>query len=189
MSIELFTVGHSNLSGDQFVALLEQHGIELLIDIRRFPGSRAFPQFHQEALSRLLGRHGIKYRWMEELGGRRPKQHLPDPELNAGLRNASFRNYGDYMQTSAFQAGLSELIEAASQQRTAIMCSEAVYWRCHRRLVSDAIVARGGTVQHLFSGGEMRPHQLTPGARISGNTVTYPAEPSLFERVADSSGE
>lgn len=181
MDIALFTIGHSNLTGARFVELLKQHEIELLVDIRRFPGSRSFPQFHQEALARTLAEQDIEYRWFELLGGRRPRQHLDNPELNAGLRNASFRNYGDYMQTAAFQEGLSALTAATTGKRTAIMCSESVYWRCHRRLVSDAVVAQGGSVQHIFSDGKLRPHLLTPGAYIHDGRVTYPGEPGLFD--------
>jgi len=180
--MELLTIGHSNMEIEEFVTLLQQNSIKALADIRRFPGSRSFPQFQQSALSQSLENVAIEYCWLEALGGRRPKQHLKNPDLNAGLRNVSFRNYGDYMQTAAFRAGLEELLSLAMEFRTAMMCAESVYWRCHRRLVSDALVARGESVFHIFPDGKVRAHQLTPGAKIFRKRVTYPGPPTLFDK-------
>jgi len=176
-STELLTIGHSNLPLETLIELLQQHQVEVLADIRRFPGSRTFPQFNQTTFAAALQAAGIEYRCIEKLGGRRPLQHLKNPSLNIGLHNASFRNYGDYMQTPAFREGFAELMEIVHAHRTAIMCSESVYWRCHRRLVSDYATAAGLTVQHIFSNGTLRPHQLTAGALLKRKRVTYPGLP------------
>jgi len=176
-SLEFLTIGHSNLALETLIGLLQQHQVEVLVDIRRFPGSRTFPQFNQVTFSAALQAAGIAYCWIEQLGGRRPLQHLKNPSLNLGLRNASFRNYGDYMQTPAFREGFAELMEIVRAHRAVIMCSESVYWRCHRRLVSDYAIAAGLTVQHIFSNGTLRPHQLTAGALIKRKRVTYPGLP------------
>ncbi len=153
----VFTIGHSNHSGDNFFERLRQHGIAALVDIRRFPSSRAFPHFNRDELSTALQANDIEYRWLQELGGRQPKRkHFDSP--NWGLRNDSFRNYADYMLTDQFRAGMNALSEIARAKRTAIMCAESVFWRCHRRLVSDFVLASGGTVQHIFPNGEVKPH-------------------------------
>jgi uncharacterized protein (DUF488 family) len=180
MHVELWTIGHSNHPIEKFLDLLEQQQIKLLVDIRRFPGSRAFPQFNQEALAASLRGRGIEYQWLERLGGRRSKSKSGAPSPNTGLRNASFRNYADYMLTNDFHRGIDELVELASSQKTAIMCSESVFWRCHRRLVSDYVVANGGSVQHIFPNGTVKPHSMTREAEVHEGTVTYPAE-TLFQ--------
>lgn len=174
MSTRLLTIGHSTLSAKEFLNLLEKNGVRCLADIRRFPGSRKFPHFNRDQLERSLPHSGIEYRWLERLGGRRGKQKRTDSP-NMGLRNESFRNYADYMATPEFKAGISELLDLARTKPTAYMCSEAVYWRCHRRLVSDYLVANGFEVLHLMSTGRPRPHELTPGAVIKDGQVTYPA--------------
>lgn len=179
-SLELFTVGHSNQSPAELLTLLARHQIEALVDIRRFPGSRKYPRFNREELSTVLKEHGIDYHWIEELGGRRPHRRDHDSP-NRGLRNASFRNYADYMATPEFRAGIGKLSGIAATHRTAIMCAEAVFWRCHRRLVSDFLVAQGGTVQHIFPSGEAKPHNLTSEARAEAGSVTYPGPPTLFD--------
>ncbi len=173
MPPQLFTIGHSTHSLDRFLALLAQHGIEALIDIRRFPGSRKFPHFNQHNLASTLLKAEIEYRWVEALGGRRRKQ-TNGSSNNLGLRNESFRNYADYMQTEEFRAGVQQLLAVASGKPTAFMCSESVFWRCHRRLVSDFLLANGITVQHIMSTGELRPHTLTEGARVEAGELTYP---------------
>lgn len=179
-AIQLFTIGHSNHSLEQLLELLSQHGIEALVDIRRFPSSRTFPQFNREQLSAALRRSSIEYRWLEALGGRRPKRkNFVSP--NTGLRNESFRNYADYMLTDEFVQGMNTLSEIAGAKRTAIMCAESVFWRCHRRLVSDFVLANGGTVQHIFPNGELRPHELTAGARVVEGAVAYPGQKMLFD--------
>ncbi len=178
-SQQLFTIGHSNLSLDRFLGLLAQHQIEALVDIRRFPSSRKFPHFNRENLAAALQDAGIDYLWREGLGGRR---HKNGDSINLGLENEGFRNYADYMLTEDFRQDVKNLLEIASSKRTALMCAESVYWRCHRRLVSDFLLANGITVQHIFPSGALRPHQPTPGARIEAGQVTYPAaQPSLFE--------
>lgn len=178
--IELFTIGHSNHSTEQFVDLLQSHQAEALIDIRRFPGSRKLPHFNRELLSAALKKSGIDYEWIEALGGRRPRRKGFDSP-NSGLRNDSFRNYADYMLTDEFLIGMNKLKEIAGAKRTAIMCAESVFWRCHRRLVSDFVVANGGTVQHIFSTGEAKPHSLTAEARVEDGILSYPGEKMLFD--------
>jgi uncharacterized protein (DUF488 family) len=174
----IFTIGHSNHPLDRFLALLAQHQVEALADIRRFPGSRKHPHFHRDNLAAALPKSGVEYRWLEALGGRRHKQRAES--LNLGLENKSFRNYADYMLTDEFREGVKQLLEIARQKRTAIMCAEGLFWQCHRRLVSDFLVANGVTVQHIMPSGELRPHTLTSGAVIDSGRVTYPGERSLF---------
>lgn len=178
--INLFTIGHSNHSTGQLVDLLQRHQMKSLVDIRRFPGSRSFPQFNRETLSAALEEHGIDYQWIEALGGRRPKRKdFVSP--NTGLRNDSFRNYADFMLTDEFRLGMRRLEDIARAKRTAILCAESVFWRCHRRLVSDFVMANGGTVLHIFPNGEVRPHALTGGARVDHGAVTYPGQKTLFD--------
>lgn len=173
----VFSIGHSTRSFDAFVDLLREFGIETLADVRSFPGSRRFPHFGRDHFERELPRRGIHYVWLKSLGGRR-KADGGGPSPNEGLRNRSFRNYADYMGTAEFAAGMDELLTLAAAGRTAIMCAEAVYWRCHRRLVSDALLARGITVQHIMDSGQLRPHRLTESGRIRDGGVIYP--PPLF---------
>lgn len=176
MQPELFTIGHSTHSLEEFLALLARHDIEALADIRRFPGSRKYPHFNADQLGPALQRVGIEYRWLEALGGRRGKQRdASDGVLrNGGLRNESFRNYADYMASEEFQAGLEQLLELARQKRTAYMCSEGLFWRCHRRLVSDLLLARGYSVQHIMPAGKLQGHALTQEARVDDAAVSYP---------------
>ena len=174
----LLTIGQSNHPLDHFLALLVRHGVEALVDIRRFPGSRKHPHFSRDSLAAALQEAGIEYHWLEALGGRRPKRRDESPNL--GLENQSLRNYADYMLTDEFRQGVEKLLEIARQKRTAIMCAEGLFWQCHRRLVSDFLVANGVTVQHIMPTGELRPHKLTGGAVIEGRQVTYPGEKSLF---------
>lgn len=173
MSPQLFSIGHSTHPLDRFLALLSQHGIEVLADIRRFPGSRKFPQFNQDNLASNLLKAGIEYRWLESLGGRRRKQ-ANGSFNNLGLRNESFRNYADYMLTDEFRAGVDQLLAIGRRKLTAFMCSESVFWRCHRRLVSDFLNVYGITVQHIMPSGELRLHTLTKGARVEAGELTYP---------------
>src|SRR5262245_13835185 len=135
MSGELFTIGHSTHSIDEFLALLASHGIRVLADIRRFPGSKRLPQFNQGKLVSALKDAGVEYHWIESLGGRRDKGTANS--VNLGLRNESFRNYADYMATEEFRHGIEQLFAVAARKPTAFMCSEGVFWRCHRRLVAD----------------------------------------------------
>lgn len=172
MSLPLLTIGHSTHTIDSFLSLLGQHGIQVLADIRRFPGSRKFPHFNRENLAAILPVAGIEYHWLEALGGRR---NAPGGKSsNLGLRNESFRNYADYMRTPEFRQGMDQLLALAATKRTAYMCSESVFWRCHRRLVSDYLLMKGYTVQHIMPSGQLRPHTLTEGAKIGAEEVTYP---------------
>jgi uncharacterized protein (DUF488 family) len=185
MPFPLFTIGHSTHPLDGFLRLLARHGIEALADIRRFPGSRKYPHFNRDGLASALPQAGVEYRWFEALGGRR-KGSGGSPR-NLGLRNESFRNYADYMATEEFQVAAGGMLELARQKRSAFMCSEGLFWRCHRRLVSDYLLARSIAVQHIMPDGDLRPHSLTPGARIDdGGDGSYPPPqagqtPTLFE--------
>jgi uncharacterized protein (DUF488 family) len=174
----VLTIGHSNHPLDRFLALLAQHEVEALVDIRRSPGSRKHPHFSRDNLAVALPKSGVAYHWLEALGGRRPKQRDESP--NRGLENKSFRNYADYMLTGEFREGVEKLLAVARQKRTTIMCAEGLFWQCHRRLVSDFLAANGVTVQHIMPTGELRPHKPTSGAVIEGGRVTYPGEKSLF---------
>jgi uncharacterized protein (DUF488 family) len=173
----LWTVGHSTRPIDELLEILQAGGIKLLADVRQFPGSRRHPQFNQEALAASLNEAVIEYRHFVDLGGRRHKR-LPDSP-NTAWRVESFNAYADYMQSAAFLAALDELMQAALQQPTAVMCSEALPQRCHRRLISDALVARGWQVRHLLTPKRIEDHQLTPFAHVEGTAVTYPAN-TLF---------
>lgn len=177
MPLELYTIGHSTHSLHGFLSLLTRNDIGLIADIRRFPGSRKFPHFNRESLASSLPEAGIRYSWMELLGGRRGKSSK-ESSLNLGLRNESFRNYADYMATEPFRDGVGKLLQVARQTRTAFMCSESVFWRCHRRLVSDYLLANGISVQHIMPSGDLRPHVLTTGAKVTDGEVTYPAQES-----------
>lgn len=174
----IFTVGHSTLPIERFIELLRLYGIERLVDIRTMPGSRHNPQFGSDALAGSLKAARIEYVHMEALGGlRRARKDSP----NAGWRNKSFRGYADYMQTAAFADAVDALIRLSEQKRTAIMCAEAVPWRCHRSLVADALDVRGVPVIEILSATSYRSHKLTPFARVDGTSITYPPEqPNLL---------
>ena len=182
MPLELFTIGHSTHPLERFLALLVQHRIELVADIRRFPGSRKFPHFNRESLASALSDGGIDYCWIEALGGRRHNKGGVQSE-NLGLRNESFRNYADYMRSDEFRKGLEQLLENAQHKRAAFMCSESLFWRCHRRLVSDYLLAKGITVQHIMPSGELHTHTLTDGARVEEGEVTYPLAEDIAATV------
>jgi uncharacterized protein (DUF488 family) len=169
----LFTVGHSNRSWEEFVTLLTSHEIAAVADVRRFPGSRRLPQFNDANLAQALPKCGIAYLPFPALGGRRK----PNPDsINTGWRNDSFRAYADYMQTAEFTTALDELTQAASRRATAVMCAEAVPWRCHRSLIADAMIIRGWRVLDVMSPTSAKPHKLTPFARVDGTRITYPPE-------------
>lgn len=178
--LTVFTVGHSNHPFARFLELLTQHRIELLADIRRFPSSRKHPHFNGESLAASLGAEKIRYEWIEALGGRRPALS-ESASPNQGLRNQSFRNFADYMLTPEFQHGIDRLLADAAKSHTAIMCAEGLWWQCHRRLVSDYLVANGLAVEHIFPNGQTKPHVLTPEAQTAAGRVTYPAPRTLFE--------
>lgn len=168
----IFTIGHSTRSLEELIAALHEHGIKLLVDIRSFPMSRRLPWFNREWLEQELPKHGIQYRWMQDLGGRRKKQMEISP--NTALRNDSFRNYADYMLTKPFKAAIAELIRLAHQEPTAIMCAERVYFRCHRMLVSDWLAAHDHEVLHIDATGPVKLHKLMGEARLRGEDVVYP---------------
>lgn len=170
----IWTIGHSNRSIDEFIALLAGEEIQLVADIRRFPASRAHPQFNAEPLAAALKQREIDYQQFAGLGGRRSTRLADSP--NTAWRVDSFNRYADYMTTVDFAAALAELISAAAKRRTAVMCSEAVPWRCHRRLVADALIVRGWDVCDIISGGPAKPHALTPFAHVANGTLTYPSE-------------
>lgn len=167
----IFTVGHSTRPIEEFVALLQANGVEQLIDIRTVPRSRRNPQFNRDALPEPLARAGIDYLHLPELGGLR---HPRPDSRNGAWRNDSFRGYADYMQTPEFSAAIEKLIELGSRKQTAVMCAEAVPWRCHRSLVGDALVARGIAVEDIIGSGRRQAHKVTPFAQIDGTRVWYP---------------
>jgi len=178
----IWTVGHSNRSWEEFAALLREHSIETLCDVRSWPGSRKYPHFERAALERLLGDEGIAYRWMgAPLGGRRRKG-LGPASPNKAIASVGFRNYADHMLSGEFRAALDELIALASASRTAVMCAEAVPERCHRRFLADALSARGVRVVHIVGRGRWREHRPTPGAFFAGESVTYPAQGDFLEK-------
>ncbi len=167
----IYTVGHSTRTIDEFIELLKHYGIQQLVDIRTVPRSRKNPQFNRDELERVIPEAGINYEHVKDLGGlRKPLKESP----NAGWRNDSFRGFADYMQTPDFERGLEHLIEIAASRVTAIMCAEAVPWRCHRSLVADALSVRGTDVIEIFDERKSQPHKLTAFAHVEGKTVTYP---------------
>lgn len=174
----IFTVGHSTHAVEHFIAILQAYGIQVLADVRTVPRSRFNPQFNSQELANSLQQEGIAYVAMPGLGGLR---HARKDSPNTAWRNASFRGYADYMQTDAFDEALETLVALRERGRVAIMCAEAVPWRCHRSLIADALNVRGVPVIEILSETSRRPHKLTPFVRIDGNRLTYPPEqPSLI---------
>lgn len=174
----VFTIGHSTRPIDDFIRLLHSHGVTRIVDVRTMPRSRFNPQFDVAQLPHLLADAGIHYSHLPGLGGlRRARPDSP----NTGWRNKSFRGYADYIQSADFTRALDEAIALARHERVALMCAEAVPWRCHRSLIADALLARGIAVLEISSATRARPHALTPFARVNGTDVTYPA---VEERTA-----
>lgn len=172
----VWTIGHSTRSLPEFVGLLEAHGIECLADVRRHRGSRAYPHFNADALARSLPDARIHYQPFLDLGGRR----AASPASRNGVwRNASFRGYADFMETDAFEAALWRLCEQARRRRTVLMCSEAVWWRCHRALISDALKAKGATVLHIMDTGKAVQHPYTGPARVENGVLHYHDGPEV----------
>lgn len=167
----LYTIGHSTRTLDEFLSALKAHRIEMLVDIRAFPMSRRLPHFNRESLESELPKRGIHYAWMKALGGYRKATRKDSP--NTALRNASFRNYADYTLTPEFEQAMGDLLRLAEQSRTAFMCAERVYFRCHRMIVSDWLVAHGHEVLHIDAEGPTRPHTLTAEARMVDGRMIY----------------
>ena len=178
----IFTIGHSNRTIEDFIELLKTHRLEQVIDIRTIPRSRHNPQFNSDALAESLSKHNIAYIHLAKLGGLR---HARADSTNLAWRNSSFRGFADYMETEEFEDGLDHALALAREKRSALMCAEAVPWRCHRSLVSDALTARHITVKHIVSASTPKPHSITSFARITNGHVTYPASEPLFENNSD----
>jgi uncharacterized protein (DUF488 family) len=174
----IYTIGHSTRTFEQLVAILRSFGIRAVADVRLIPRSRRYPHFNDEYLAEQLPAHGIAYLPFKSLGGRRrPRKDSP----NTGWRNESFRGYADFTMTPPFQRALEELMHAARERPTTTMCAEAVPWRCHRSLISDALLVRGWDVLDVMGEGKANPHKLTKFGRVEGTTITYPPEePELF---------
>ncbi len=168
--LSIWTVGHSTRSLAEFLEILQAWQIEILVDVRHFPGSRRFPHFAREALGQALAAENIRYEHLVELGGRRPAR--PDSH-NVAWHNAAFRGYADYMETPAFRGGIDRLLNIARAGRTAIMCSEAVWWRCHRALIADCLKAQGVRVLHLLSASKIQEHPYTSAASLIDGRLSY----------------
>jgi uncharacterized protein (DUF488 family) len=190
--MRIWTIGHSTRGIDEFISLLKENEIKLLVDVRAFPGSKRYPHFNKDALAESLNAHGIRYEHFPELGGKRKSK--PDSR-NTAWRNASFRGYADYMETEQFQKGVERLLffarsdpesirgrngrdggEAVNPCAIAIMCAEAVWWRCHRSLIADYLKARGLEVLHILSANKVEPHPYTSASRIVNGELSYEAE-------------
>lgn len=170
-TVTVFTIGHSTHPLEEFVGILAAHAVTLLADVRTVPRSRHNPQFNRESLSSALETAGIGYIHLKGLGGLR---HTTAASPNTGWRNASFRGYADYMLTEEFATELAHLVALARGGRVAVMCAEAVPWRCHRSLIADALTVGGVTVEHITSRTHRQPHRITPFARVDGVRITYP---------------
>jgi uncharacterized protein (DUF488 family) len=174
----LYTIGHSTRAWDDFVALLAENAIACVVDVRRFAGSRRNPQYSPLEMAPALAAAGIAYLPMPEFGGRRK----PEPgSPNGAWRVAAFQGYADYMASDEFALARARLVRQAHAARTAVMCAEAVWWRCHRRLIADDFTARGWDVEHVMAPGKLQRHELNPAARLAGDTLVYPTpQPGLF---------
>jgi uncharacterized protein (DUF488 family) len=168
--LSVWTIGHSTLAIEDFIHLLERCEIQALVDVRSFPGSRRYPQFNKDNLQSSLPANRIEYVHLPELGGRRRAR--PD-SINVSWRNESFRGYADYMETAGFELGISKLLDIAEHRRTAIMCAESLWWRCHRSLISDFLKVKGIEVIHIIAGGKAEPHPYTSAARIVDGELSY----------------
>jgi uncharacterized protein (DUF488 family) len=174
----VWTLGHSTRTLDELVALARGHGITLIADVRKIPRSRRHPQFNADALARTLPDAGLAYLPVPGLGGLRTPR---TQSINTAWRNPSFRAYADYMQTDEFAAHLDALVRRDKDDAIAIMCAEALWWRCHRSLIADAVVARGMAVRHILSADRAEPHVLRSWGRVEGTRVFYPGPPTLFD--------
>ncbi len=173
-----FTIGHSTRSIEEFVALLRAAGVKLVVDVRTVPRSRTNPQFNRDVLPASLSPHGVAYEHLPELGGLRGPQRDISPETNAFWENASFHNYADYAMSEEFHSGVEKLRALGHDARSAVMCAEAVWWRCHRRIIADYLVAAGEEVWHILGPGHIEPARMTPAAGLGpAGALTYPAAP------------
>ena len=189
MSNPFFTIGHSTRPTEEFVALLEAAEVELVVDVRTVPRSRANPQFNRDVLPGSLGAHGVAYKHLPEFGGLRGTQPGVSPEVNAFWDNASFHNYADYAMSEDFRLNLRNLRELGHAARLSVMCAEAVWWRCHRRIIADYLIAAGEVVFHILGPRHIEQAHLTPAARAGPNgLLTYPKE-DLLSRAARESPE
>ena len=168
--VTVFTVGHSTRSEEEFVKILKAHGVEVLVDVRTFPGSRRYPQFNRAELSESLAKAGIEYKHEPRLGGRKAPRA---DSHNTAWRNPQFRGYADHMETEVFRKGVEDLLELASGARVVVMCAEAVWWRCHRGLLADYLKANGHTVLHILDEKKIEEHPFTPAARIVDGLLSY----------------
>lgn len=176
-TLRIFTIGHSNVSIEQFVSLLKEYRICLVADVRRYPSSQKFPHFNRQLLCTLLALEDIEYLWLEALGGRRHTEKNEE-SINIGLKSPGFRNYADHMTTDEFSLTVHKLLLVAAQRRTAIMCAEKCYWKCHRRLLADYLVAQGVEVVHVVGSGKLSAHKLTSYAVTTEAGVIYPSTES-----------
>lgn len=177
--MNVYTIGHSTRAIAEFVALLQQVAVDMVVDVRSIPRSRTNPQFNADALPGSLTAAGIAYRHLRALGGRRHRSPDAGPSLNTLWRNQAFRNYADYAATAAFRTGLNELRALIRERCCVIMCAEAVWWRCHRRIIADYLLAEGIPVAHILGHNQVKPASLTPGARrLANGTLIYPEEDS-----------
>ena len=182
MPTGIWTIGHSTRPIEEFLGLLAEACVKIVADVRSFPGSRKYPQYGKEALAETLAAHSIDYLWFQALGGRR--RASPDSP-NTAWRNASFRGYADYMSSMEFEHGLIQLLQAASKARTVIMCAEAVWWRCHRSMIADALCVRDIGVVHILDAKHRRVHPMTSPARIVRGKLSYAAVPGMSRELAD----
>jgi uncharacterized protein (DUF488 family) len=174
--VTIFTIGHSTRAIAEFVALLHRSAVDLVVDVRSIPRSRTNPQYNEDALPAALAPAGIGYRHVDALGGRRHRRKGAAASPNTLWRNDAFRNYADYAATAAFRAGLDELRTLSRDHCCAIMCAEAVWWRCHRRIIADYLLAEGSAVAHIMGPGKIDPATPTPGLRAAAEgTLVYPA--------------
>jgi len=167
----IFTIGHSTHPIERFLALLGEHRIAILADVRSFPSSRRWPQFNQSELGTSLERMRIEYLWLKRLGGRRHEPAAGSP--HTAWTHPAFRSYADYAESPDFAAGLAELTDAAGRARAAYMCAEGLWWRCHRRIISDHLLVRGWDVTHILPDGKLAAHALTPFARVADGRIIY----------------
>ena len=174
-TLPVFTIGHSTRSIPEFVDLLRAGQVEMVVDVRTIPRSRTNPQYNLDALPGALAEYQVGHRYIAELGGLKGRSRDVPAELNGYWTNRSFHNYADHALSDSFSAGLDELLALADERRTAIMCSEAVWWRCHRRLIADYLILRGRQVFHLMGSTKVEPASMTPGARPRDGKLVYPA--------------